>query len=66
MGEKGQVKSRQRFILVIDDAAEDGDSPLHVRLRIVVKRLLRSWGFRCVEVREAEPTTHGHAGGHGG
>jgi hypothetical protein len=48
-------RPRARFSLVIEDAASPADEdtpPAIIRLRKVLKVLLRSLGFRCVEARE--------------
>jgi hypothetical protein len=50
------VKTRRRFTLEIRDAAGPGDADVWVRLRAVLKRLLKGYGFRCTSIREAEGT----------
>jgi hypothetical protein len=42
-----------RYVLVIRDIAHRGDAPAPTRLKGVLKRLLRSWGFVAVSVRPA-------------
>jgi hypothetical protein len=49
-----QVK-REGFALTIVDAAQPGDVPAAVRLCSLLKRLLRTWGFRCTSVVAAQP-----------
>ena len=49
------VITRRRFHLSLEDVGRIDDADVMVRLRIVLKRLLRSWAFRCVEVRELPP-----------
>ena len=45
----------ERFTLTLaDEPQAHDDAPPAVRLRQVLKRLLRSYGFRCVDVRGEE------------
>jgi hypothetical protein len=43
---------RVRFEVVLEDRDEPGDSPAVVRLRMLLKRLLRQGGFRCLSGRQ--------------
>lgn len=44
-----------RVTLQLQDEPRPGDPPSSVRLRHVLKRLLRSYGFRAVRVEETTP-----------
>lgn len=39
------------------------ERPVDQRLRLLLKAALRSWGFRCVEVRPAKPEEVDHVRG---
>jgi hypothetical protein len=49
------VKSGERYELVLDALA--GDAPAAVRLRLLLKRALRTFGFRAVSVRQVPVAT---------
>ncbi|MFO0845847.1 MAG: hypothetical protein U0797_26270 [Gemmataceae bacterium] len=46
---------RQTFYITVVDAAGAGDAPAVIRLKAVLKRLLRTWSFRCTGVAELPP-----------
>ena len=47
-------RPRERFTLLLEDVAANGDAPVAIRLRAVLKRLLRAFGFRCVSIAKGE------------
>jgi hypothetical protein len=49
--------AREKFELTIVDAAPPGDAEAILRLRALLKRMLRSWGFRCTRVVAAKAPT---------
>lgn len=46
---------RTRYRLDLVDAGRPGDGPAIRRLRAALKRLLRSYGLRCTDIRELPP-----------
>jgi hypothetical protein len=50
------MPDRDTYNLVITPAPpRPGEAPVEVRLRKFLKSLLRDLGFRCVDIRQAEP-----------
>ncbi|MFO0843267.1 MAG: hypothetical protein U0797_12870 [Gemmataceae bacterium] len=45
---------REQYTLTIRDVARPGDAPPAVRLRLLLKRALRSFAFRCVGVAQTK------------
>ncbi len=50
--------TRERFVVVLEDTCTTA-VPAAARLRSVLKRLLRLFGFRAVEIRPADATAEG-------
>jgi hypothetical protein len=46
---------RPIYRLDIQDDGREANAPEIIRLRIVLKRLLRQFGFRCIRVEEIAP-----------
>jgi hypothetical protein len=57
------VSDRPTFKLLLE--AQPADVPVNRRLAGVLKRLLRSYGFKCLSAEEI-PVTRDRAGGAGG
>jgi hypothetical protein len=51
------MASREKFALVLQ--AEAWSTPAVIRLRRALKLLLRSFGLRCLDVREVKPDAPG-------
>lgn len=45
---------RSTYVLTLVDAGVAGDAPVAARLRAVLKRLLRPWGFRRADAAELQ------------
>jgi len=43
---------RARFAITLADAAGPGASPVEIRLRMALKRLLRTYALKCEAIRE--------------
>lgn len=47
----------KRPVYLIELQADDDDTPVQIRLRAALKHLLRSWGLRCLSIREEQTPT---------
>jgi hypothetical protein len=49
--------TRQRFAIILSDVADATDAPFYLRVRLLLKRALRSHKLRVTDYAEVDPGT---------